>query len=202
GGSSRVAGVSPTGTFIRQFGRPLGSGGFLYPFVLAVDQQGNAYVIDDLNDSLSKFSSVGKLEWQDEPGSPRAPDLNPSGEGGNSEGIDLDRDRGVVVADQAGVVYIDATGKETAVFHTPSEFPAPGDVRVDSQGDTVVQSFPDRDHVPSETCPGCATWLFDRDHNLIGEWNDTPLLTAPRFGPNGEIFAIAKGGVIVRLTIS
>jgi hypothetical protein len=44
--------------------------------------------------------------------------------------------------------------------------------------------------------------VFDRTHRLVGAWYRSPLQGSPRFGPQGEAFAIAADGSILKLRVT
>ena len=48
------------------------------------------------------------------------------------------------------------------------------------------------------------TLVYDRAHRLIAKWPGTQyaLLRSPVFGPNGEVFALATDGSILKLHIT
>ena len=52
--------------------------------------------------------------------------------------------------------------------------------------------------------PGHRTLVYDRAHRLIAKWPGTQysLLRSPDFGPNGEVFALATDGSILKLRIT
>ncbi|HWM97929.1 MAG TPA: hypothetical protein VNO54_12795, partial [Streptosporangiaceae bacterium] len=70
------------------------------------------------------------------------------------------------------------------------------EVTVDAAGDTYVSGCG-----PNPTGP---TRVYDRSHRLVAEWPGSKysLLTSPGFGPNGEVFALATDGSILRLRIT
>jgi hypothetical protein len=47
-------------------------------------------------------------------------------------------------------------------------------------------------------------WCSIAPHNLIGGWRHAPFERSPRFGPNGEVFAVGflRGGNCFRCTTS
>ena len=100
--------------------------------------------------------------------------------------------------DQNRVLYVDPSGHKVDAF-SPSVSPGGGhvcEVTVDAAGDTYVSGCG-----PSPTGP---TLVYDRAHRLIAEWPGSTysLLTSPGFGPNGEVFALATDGSILRLRIT
>jgi streptogramin lyase len=192
-GNSRVDVFTSTGAFVRQFGRPgIGDGRFMDVFDLAADAQGDVYVADDQVQTLSKFSPSGRFEWSIGGTTATDPDLQGHFHLAN---VDLHGRVVAAVAEAARIVYIDSEGRKVDSFATTAHSPdGPCNVTVDADGDTVVQSCP----------PGRSTQLFDRTHQLIGEWPDSPFLTdvPPSVGPNGEAFAIGDDGSIFRLKVS
>jgi len=200
-GNNRVEVFTPTGGFIRQFGRPgEGPGRFLDVFDLAVDQGGNVYVADDGAETLSKVSVTDRFEWS--VGGPTNPDDDLLGHF-HSPQIDP---HGHVVAgvDNAHtVVYLDDNGHKFEAFNVARYFrnaSGPCNVSVDQVGDTVVQSCP----TGPRTNPHGDTLVFDRRHQPIGAWYGSPFATdaTPRFGPRGEVFALGADGTILRLKLA
>jgi sugar lactone lactonase YvrE len=188
-GNQRIDVFSPTGAFVRQFGGSgTGNGRFLVVVDLAVDRTGNVYVADDLQMTLSKFSPTGHFEWSIG-GGLADPDLR-----GHFHLANVDSHGRVVAAvDEARrIVYIDARGHKLDVFDPSLALrEGPCNVTVDPAGNTVVQSCP----------PRANTLVFDRTHRLVGAWYDSPFGTdaTPRFGRNGEAFAIGEDGTILKL---
>jgi hypothetical protein len=176
-GNARVEVFTSRGRFVRQFGH-LGSrpGEFLFPFDLAVDPAGDVYVADDqIDGAVSKFSAGGRLLWR--LGS-RQRDL-----AGHHEFGSLDaHGRLVVMANADGrVIYLDGGGHEVDAFGVQDALRDGCDVTVDEWGDTYVTG-----------CTAKATAVFDRRHRLVADWPGTRdrLLWSPRFGPDGEVFAL------------
>jgi hypothetical protein len=185
-GNYRIEVFSSTGTFMRQFGsNGSAEGQFLTPFDLAVDGAGNVYVADDQGQTVSKFSPAGHFVWRIGGFLAKDPDLI-----GHEHLATADaHGRVVMVNDNKGrILYIDAQG------HKVDAFSADGcDVTVDVLGYTFVTS-----------CFAGETKVFDRTHKLIGGWSgpDNLLSISPRFGPNGEIFALGQDGTILELEIT
>jgi hypothetical protein len=191
-GNSRVDVFTSTGEFIRQFGDPgVGDGRFADIFDLAVDGLGNVYVADDQLATLSKFSPRGGFEWSIGGAASTDPNLR-----GYFHLANVDPHGRVVaaVANAGRIVYIDGAGRAVDSFATAPYLPAgPCNVTVDDAGDTVVQSCPD----------GRATLLFDRAHQLVGVWQDSPFDTdtTVAFGPDGEAFAIGRDHSVLRVEV-
>jgi DNA-binding beta-propeller fold protein YncE len=199
-GNDRVEVFSPAGHFIRQFGSSLAgaNGHFLLPYDLVVDAQGNVYVADDQQNVVEKYSPRGAFLWQIGSGAGSSdPDL-----GGEFHLASIDR-HGLIVTTSDGreaIIYLDAQGHKVAVFRTTSHLPrgvGPCDVALDPQGDAFVQSCPGPYSTGQSASPPYQYALvFDRTHTFIGAWHHAPFERSPRFGPNGEAFAVGflRGG--------
>ncbi len=187
-GNSRVEVFSPTGAFIRQSAASGRGRISSWVFDLAADRGGNVYVADDQKETLSKFSPAGQFEWTIGGFAATDPDL-----AGHLHLATVDPHGRVVAAnaDANRIVYIDARGRKADAFG-PSFMPC--NVTVNSAGYTIVQSCPD----------DRATLLFDRTHHLVGAWYESPFGTdaTPRFGPNGEAFAIGEDGTILKVKVA
>jgi DNA-binding beta-propeller fold protein YncE len=196
-GNARVQVFTPQGRLIRRFGSyGSGSGQFLDPFDLAVDGTGNVYVVDDQSETLAKFSPAGRVIWR--VGGAEATDQDLTGHF-HLASIDAHGRLVVVNDDQGRVLYIDLSGHTVDAF-SPSTPGSPArnvcEATVDASGDTFVSGCgPD---------PTGSTLVYDRAHRLIAIWPGTTysLLTSPVFGPNGEVFALATDGSILRLHVS
>lgn len=189
-GNYRIQVFSATGAFIRQFGSlGSGEGQFLLPFDLAADRAGNVYVVDDQGGYVSKFSPTGDFVWRIGGFSAQDPDLV-----GHEHLASIDvHGRIVMTNDDTGrILYVDDKGHKVDAFTTSRGGAC--DVTVDTSGDTFV----------TYGCGGPGgTEVFDRAHRLIGGWYDGSLLAAsPRFGPNGEAFALGQGGTILKLEVT
>jgi len=183
GGNGRVQVFTPQGRFVRQFGSfGEGEGQFLDPRGLAVDHEGNVYVVDDTAGTLSKFAASGKLMWR--VGGANSPDRDL---GGHLQLMgSIDRHGRLVIANDVGgrVVYVDGGGHAVDAFGAPTRHlasPWACGATVDAQGNTYVFA-----------CPRPLTRVFDRTHLLIARWS-TATFGPPQFGPHGEIFALYKG---------
>jgi len=188
-GNQRVEVFSPAGAFVRQFGSSgTKQGQFLAVFDLAVDRGGNVYVADDQKETLSKFSPTGHFEWSIGGFAVTDPDL-----AGHFHLANVDVHGRVVAAndDAKRIVYIDAKARKLDAFG-PSL--APCNVTVNPAGYAIVQSCPD----------DRTTLVFDRTHHLVGAWYESPFGTdaTPRFGPNGEAFAIGEDGTILKVKVA
>jgi NHL repeat-containing protein len=182
-GNARVQVFTPQGYFVRQFD-------------LAVDKAGNIYVADDQAENVSKFSPSGKVIWQIG-GTSGAPDLA----GHHHFTMVDDHGRIVMVNDDVQkVVYVYSSGHEVDAFSpnfpTSSTIAGACEATVDAVGNTYVSGCG-----PQSTGP---TLVFDRAHRLIAKWPGTPysLLRSPAFGPDGEVFALATDGTILKLHIT
>jgi len=195
-GNTRVQVFTPQGRFIRQFGSyGSGKGQFFFPAGLAVDGSGNVYVGDDQRRTLAKFSPTGKVIWQI--GGSASSDQDLVGHQ-NPTSIDAHGRLVVVNDDQGRVLYVSPSGHKVDAF-SPDSSSFGGhmcEVTVDTAGDTYVSGCG-----PGSTQP---TLVYDRAHRLIARWPGTKytLLTSPVFGPNGEGFALATDGSMLRLRIT
>ena len=194
-GNGRVQVFTPQGRFIRQFGSyGSGKGQFFSPGNLVVDGSGNVYVADNQNQTLAKFSPAGTVIWRIGGSASSDPDL-----AGHQRPGSIDAHGRIVTVndDQNRVLYVDPSGHKVDAF-SPSVSPGGHvcEVTVDAAGDTYVSG-----------CNGGftePTLAYDRAHRLIAEWPGSTytLLRSPVFGPNGEVFALATDGSILRLRIT
>lgn len=193
-GNARVQVFTPGGRFVRQFGSyGTGKGQFLQSFDLVVDGAGNAYVVDGVTETLAKFSPAGHVIWTIGGATVTDPDL-----AGHFHVTSIDPHGRLVVTndDIKRILYIDPNGHKVDAF-SPSTSGSGGHVceaTVDAAGNTYVS--------------GCGsagpTLVYDRAHRLIARWPGTQysLLRSPVFGPNGEVFALATDGSILKLHIT
>ena len=194
-GNARVQVFTPGGRFVRQFGSyGTGKGQFLQPFDLVVDGAGNVYVADDLTETLAKFSPAGNVIWTIGGSAATDPDLT-----GHFHVASIDRHGRLVVTndDINRVLYIDPNGRKVDAFSPSTSGSSSGHVcqaTVDAAGNTYVSQC-------STTGP---TLVYDRAHRLIAKWPGAQysLLRSPDFGPNGEVFALATDGSILKLRIT
>jgi hypothetical protein len=187
-GNSRVEVFSRTGAFIRQFGDDKQ---FTEPGDVAVDPSGNTFVADIAG--LAKFSPTGTLEWR--AGGPASTDLYLQGP---LHLASIDPHGRVVAGTESarGAVWIDQGGHRVDAFTVGNGPSAPGgtcDATLSAQGFVFIASCG----------PPQATILaYDRTHRLVGAWFDSDLMDAPRFAPNGDAFAVADDGSILRLKVA
>jgi hypothetical protein len=190
-GNARVELFTANGRFIRQFGSyGRGPSQFLLPFDLVADVKGNVYVADDTLENLRKFSPSGKVFWTIG-GAMGDPDL-----AGHHHFTMIDSHGRILIAndDKARVSYVELNGHKVAAFGKRGEFPAGTcDATVDAAGFTYVNGC---------FSPPGGTGVFDPAHALVGEWPRSPLAESPRFGPNGEVFALAWNGSVLKLKIN
>jgi sugar lactone lactonase YvrE len=192
-GNARVQVFTPQGRFIRQFGSfGSGKGQLLRPYLLVVDSAGNVYVEDDQAQTMSKFSPAGKVIWTIG-GASGDPDLV-----GFQKVFAIDAHGRLVIVNDAlnRVLYVDQSGRKVDAFSPSTSGSPTGHVcgaTVDAAGNTYVSG-----------CPTGPTLVYDRAHRLIAEWPGTPysLVGSPVFGPNGEVFALATDGTILKLHIT
>ena len=195
-GNARVQEFTPQGAFIRQFGSyGTGKTQFLGPSDLVVDKAGDVYVEDGQAETVTKFSSAGKLIWRIG-ATLGAPDIV-----GHHHFTVIDAHGRIVMTndDLNKVVYVDTSGHELDSFRPESAAFYGGNVceaTVDSAGNTYVSGCG-----PGPTGP---TLVYDRAHRLIAKWPGTAytLLRSPVFGPHGEVFALATDGSILKLHIT
>jgi DNA-binding beta-propeller fold protein YncE len=192
-GNDRVQVFTPQGRFIRQFGSyGSGKGQFFSPSDLTVDGSGNVYVADDQSQTLAKFSPAGKVIWRIGGSASSDQDLL-----GHQHLASIDAHGRLVMVndDQGRVLYVDPSGHKVDAF-SPSVPPGGHvcEVTVDAAGDTYV----------SGCGPNPPARVYDRSHRLVAEWPGSKytLLTSPVFGPDGEVFALATDGSILRLRIT
>jgi streptogramin lyase len=189
-GNGRVQVFTPQGRFIRQFGSyGSGTGQFFSPGNLVVDGSGNVYVADNQSQTLVKFSPAGKVIWRIGGSASSDSDLL-----GHQHLASIDAHGRLVMVndDQGRVFYVDPSGHKVDAF-SPSVSPGGHvcEVTVDAAGDTYV----------SGCGPNPPARVYDRSHRLVAEWPGSKysLLRSPVFGPNGEVFALATDGSILRL---
>ena len=146
GGNARVEVFTAQGGFVRQVGSfGTGKAQFLDPTGLAVDHDGNVYVVDDQPGSLSKFSPSGKPVWRI--GGVASTDRDLAGHLQLVGSIDA-HGRLVVAADEpvGRILYIDRDGHKVDAFGAPAGAVTPGwdcAASVDAQGNTYVfECFP------------------------------------------------------------
>jgi streptogramin lyase len=194
-GNARVQVFTPGGRFVRQFGSyGTGKGQFLQPFDLVADGAGNVYVADNVTETLAKFSPAGHVIWTIGGSAATDPDL-----AGHFHVTSIDPHGRLVVTndDINRILYIDPSGHKVDAF-SPSTSGSPNghvcQATVDAAGNTYVS--------------GCATsgptLVYDRAHRLIAKWPGIQysLLKPPVFGPNGEVFALATDGSILKLRVT
>jgi len=187
--NDRVQVFTATGQFVRQiaFTRPEG---VLAPGDVAADAGGNVYIFDNADQSvtISKYSKIGALLWRVGGTNESDPDLQ-----GHAHFSEIDSQGRLVFAidDTGKVVYLGPDGRKVAAFDTKFDAKA-CDVTLDLHGDQFVN--------------GCdpGTVVFDSEHQLVGGWigPDDPFATAPRFGPNGAVWALGRDGSILGLTLT
>jgi len=195
-GNGRVQVFTPDGRFIRQLGSfGSGKGQFIHPFDLAADGAGNVYIADAQTETLTKFSPAGTVIWTIGGGASTDPDLN-----GHFHFTSFDAHGRLVVVndDQNRVLYVDPSGHKVDAF-SPSTSGQPGGYVCEATADAAGNTF----------VSGCGTdagptLVYNRAHRLIAKWPGTrySLLRSPVFGPQGEVFALATDGSILRLHIT
>ena len=177
----RVQVFSADGDFVRQFGSfGTAAGQFALPFDLSVDAEGNAYVLDDILQRISKFGPDGRFEWTAD----GSADSELKGHGHNA---DIDSKGRIVVGndDTGRVIYLDPDGKVLDAF----------------SADACSVTIDPANNIYSTGCGSDQIKVFDQAHKLIGSWSgeEMSLVVPPEFGPNGEILALDRDGGIVKL---
>jgi streptogramin lyase len=204
-GNYRVEVFTATGRFLRQFGSyGFGRGQFQAPLGIAVDAAGDVYVADDQAQTLSKFSPSGQFEWSIGGATSSDPNLV-----GFFHKPNVDPHNRVIAAVDGAqaVVYIDSDGHKVDSFSTVGYFPggvSACSATVAPGGYVVLESCPGPTTGPVPAHPYRTTLLLDRAHRLVGAWYHSPfaLVAPPRFGPHGEVFALAADGSILKLKVS
>ncbi|PYU95684.1 MAG: hypothetical protein DMG25_03595 [Acidobacteria bacterium] len=197
-GNDRVQVFSSGGRFVKQFG----SDQLLSPDFLAVDGDGNTYILDD--NGTTKFSAAGMLVWRIVPGVSSDPDLN---HGILPRSLDSHGRLLAALPERDRVIYLDADGHKVDAFDIGSLLlGGPCQVTVDAQGNTYVTACGPQGDMPDYVGgQGADSLVFNREHKLVGEWPGAPhdsLGTSPLFGPHGEVFALERDGTLVELKIT
>jgi DNA-binding beta-propeller fold protein YncE len=203
-GNGRVEVFTAQGRFVRQFGSAgTAKGQFVNAYDLAVDGAGSVYVVDDQAAGVvQKFSPAGRPVWRIGGVASSDPDLASHH---HMESIDPHGWLVMTSDDTGNVIYIDAGGHKLDSFYAGGPpFPAgtsPCDVTVDPAGNTYVTSC---GTAGACSAPFCAALVFDRTHHLIAASlpAKAPRFASPKFGPNGEVFALGQDGALIRLRIT
>jgi DNA-binding beta-propeller fold protein YncE len=143
-------------------------------------------VIDDLQQTVSKFSSSGVFEWRLDPQSD--PDLVGYYHGG---GVDQAGDVWLTNDGNGLVLAFDADGNKLETWDTSAAAPGldmlhPCRVVLDAAGNAYVFD-----------CETPVLAVFDPEHRLIANWTmepgSVPFGFNYRFGPDGRLYALAGG---------
>lgn len=193
-GNCRVEIFSPTGAFLRQFGRCGYDTNYQFVEVadLALDAHNHLYVLDAFRNTISKFSPTGTFLWGTAGSASNDVDFGGL-EPDSLHFVTVDAHGRLVVAARR-ILYLDAQGHKIDSFDVSGLFRndwGPCDVTANSEGYTVVQSCPDAGQPVAGVPDYQATLLFDRTHRLVGAWYGSPFFdfVTVRFGPHGEAFA-------------
>jgi NHL repeat len=184
-GNNRVQVFTLYGSFVRQFGT-----GILSPDFLAVDGAGNTYV--NVGSGIAKFSPTGAFIWNLGTGTTSDPDLVNGVNPGNFDSHGM-----LVVANplRNRILYLSPEGHKVDFFDVgTSLLGGPCLAAVDAQGYAFVTACG----------PQGDTLVFDQTHTLVARWSGAhdALVTAPSFGPNGEVFALGFDGSLLKLKIT
>jgi DNA-binding beta-propeller fold protein YncE len=203
-GNGRVEVFSSQGTFIRQVGSlGIQDGQFLLPYDLAVDQQSDLFAVDQDSSTITKFSPAGKFLWQI--GGAMSPDPELSQTEFHLAGVDAHGRLVAAATDAHAVVSIDGSGHKVDSFPVTGFPPGlgPCSTSVDAAGDTFALSCGYTGESGGQTAaPDRSELVFDRTHRLVGAWYQSPFQVSPRFGPNGEAFAVADDGSLLKLKVA
>jgi hypothetical protein len=178
----RVQVFTADGIFVRQFGSDgTGRGQFRLPFDLSVDPSGDVYVLDDIAQRLTKFAPDGTVLWIASGSSD--PVLT-----GHGHDAQIDSKGRIVVGndDNGKVVFLDSNGTVLESFDAEA-----CNVTSDSARNLYVGG-----------CGSDRVTVFNESHQPIGSWSDPVLRSTPRFGPNGDVFALDPDGNILRLRVN
>jgi hypothetical protein len=188
-GNSRVEVFSRTGAFIRQFGD---DNQFTQPGDVAVDPSGNIFVADI--SGLAKFSSTGTLEWKgwrSDVGRRLSPGPLPSLEHRTHHAAwSSERSRH---GEPSGSTKVDHRVDAFTVATNPMAPSGTCDATLSEAGFVAIASCGP---------PQATILVYDRTHRLVGDWFDSHLMDAPRFAPNGNAFAVADDGSILKLKVA
>jgi hypothetical protein len=155
-------------------------GQFTIPFDISADADGNIYVTDDGLRRLTRFSPSGEPVWVADASA------DPLLDGHLHDAVIDGRCRMVLMNDDRGkVVIVSPAGRVVDSFDAPGGC----DVALDGTGRFYVTG-----------CGGGIS-VCDADHRIVGRAAGSDLL-APKFGPNGDVFAFDQAGGLVRLAIA
>ena len=181
-GNFRIQVFTANGRYLRSVGEyGNGPAQFTWPFDLALDGDGNIYLADDKEETLTKLSPSGEQLWRRGGLGETDPRLQ-----GHAHLASFDQQgRLLVVIDDKGLV-----------------------VRMDTDG-RVVDSV-DAQARPTELCDASAgptelvylaaclePWVVrvvEPDGTLVGTWDDAELVQAPRWTPDGRGYAVMSDG--------
>ena len=189
-GNHRVSVFESDGTFVRHLGS-FGDepGQFLEPYEVMVDAAGGAYVIDQVDGSVSKFDASGAFIWRSDAR------VNPGMSQWLHRGAVDDEGRLWLTDDLTQLVMaFDERGRMVNSFDVRDETDPRGLV-ADSFGPCGVALDGSDDAFVIE-CFTRAIAVFDPQHRLIGAWAEPdglPFGSSYAFGPDGRLYAIAGG---------
>jgi hypothetical protein len=120
-------------------------------------------------------------------------------------GVDAHGRLVVAAPDVKAVLYIDRSGHTVDSFRVAGFPPGlrPCSASVDTAGHVFVESCGYVGESGGRTSPpDQSQLLFDRTHRLVGAWYRSPFEASPRFGPDGEAFAIGDDGSALKLKVT
>ena len=189
-GNFRIQVFAANGRFLRSVGEfGNGPGQFTWPFDLAVDADGNLYVTDDKEQTLTKLSPSGRQLWR----RGGLDETDPRLQGHEHLSMVDAQGRVLTTNDDKGLIML--LGPEGSVEHTldPASLDEGGacDATTDSTGHYFLASC----FTPS------GVQVYTADGTLVGSWSGAGLVQAPRWGADGRGYAVTHDGGIVEVRL-
>jgi DNA-binding beta-propeller fold protein YncE len=205
--NNRVVEFDGNGRYVRQFGEfgvakpPVGSkitwkpGQLNYPTGIATDSNGDVYVADFYNDSISVFSAAGKfLRRFPDPYRPTGRGSSGAGNSGIAVAAIAVSDGKVYAADAYQILVFDTQGKLLRQFGRPGSgsdgLDHPNGVAVDKQGRIYV-SDSNHSRVSAFTANGEPLWSKGSPITSLTESSSNPFVL-----PRG-IAVLSDGSILV-----
>ena len=188
--NNRIQKFSSSGAFITKWGSyGSGDGEFRFPYGIAIDSQGNVYVVDSSNRRIQKFTSSGAFitKW----GSYGSGD----GEFVFPEGIAIDSQGNVYVVDSSNRRIQKFSSSGTFITKWGSygsgdgEFDSPRGIAIDGQGNVYVADLAN-DKIQKFSSSGAFITKFGAFGSDLGSLN-IPCAIATK--PNGKIYIAELG---------